>query len=729
MSRDDRDSLRQKRHRRSRSRSRSHESDSRPRKSHRDQTEKSSSHSSNETADIPIATCVTDANGEISCSVEESNRIRELLGLKPLKVDNSQSSEAQAVQNFKQKAEEEKRVLDAAEAKSRIEKARKRRLLHSKVGGAALSDMAEDEKDIASAADWVKRSRKRAEETKKEKEERLLAETAKRLEALDEEGDKYDASALKGIDIMHGESSFKAGESVILTLADSNILDTDERGNAIKINEDGDVLENIDMTAEEKRLDREKKLKRSRQPVYAGYDDAEFEEGVAPGVRPNILSQYDEEVKRKPQLRLGEDGVAVVTNSSDSNPATSTKGIPQSLQTESSSSKAISEYLTPAEYATFHKPKKDKTKKKRKIRKKDSGGIIEELEAAMNGDESQSDRGSRKQGAQSSMDQLKSVESERRSAYANAVKSAAEKSTQRPDISSGDRNVSVAEVKEDEDAEDDDADIAQSLARARRLAQKKNRAEDLISKAKQSGQGHIYADESFAVGTGAEDESVDAEGRRKDGKLVFTSTTEFTTRLQARLQEKARSKSAAAVKEMELADSDDEGGGAKDNSRDRRGHWVDVEDANDEEQEQEEVSQEEDKSADAFGHQPAVAKGMAATLELLKGSGDLQKKKELAGRAKDTRAQDPSSGDLGVKIEYRDEFGRKLTQKEAFRQLSYKFHGIKPGAKKKAKRLKEYQDEMRASKQKSETSATMLSLTRAQEATGKAHVTVQGGVK
>ena len=35
-----------------------------------------------------------------------------------------------------------------------------------------------------------------------------------------------------------------------------------------------------------------------------------------------------------------------------------------------------------------------------------------------------------------------------------------------------------------------------------------------------------------------EEDSLDAEGRRPDGTLVFTHTTEFTSRLQARLTEK-----------------------------------------------------------------------------------------------------------------------------------------------------------------------------------------------
>ena len=38
-----------------------------------------------------------------------------------------------------------------------------------------------------------------------------------------------------------------------------------------------------------------------------------------------------------------------------------------------------------------------------------------------------------------------------------------------------------------------------------------------------------------------EEDSLDAEGRRPDGTLVFTHTTEFTSRLQARLTEKVQS--------------------------------------------------------------------------------------------------------------------------------------------------------------------------------------------
>jgi len=142
-----------------------------------------------------------------------------------------------------------------------------------------------------------------------------------------------------------------------------------------------------------------------------------------------------------------------------------------------------------------------------------------------------------------------------------------------------------------------------------------------------------------------------------------------------------------------------------------------------------EEEQEENEEEIEFMHkQPLVRTGMAATLALLSGTGELKSSEGLAGRAKDSRPKDLSDRDFDVKIEHRDEFGRKLTQKEAFRQLNYHFHGFGPGKKKQEKRLKEMEQQNRALSSKGKTdTGTMKSLVRAQEATGQAFITVQGG--
>ena len=50
---------------------------------------------------------------------------------------------------------------------------------------------------------------------------------------------------------------------------------------------------------------------------------------------------------------------------------------------------------------------------------------------------------------------------------------------------------------------------------------------------------------------------------------------------------------------------------------------------------------------------------------------------------------DSKSKEKEILIERRDEFGRIMTPKEAFRMISHKFHGKGPGKKKQEKRMKQ----------------------------------------
>jgi SART-1 family len=124
-----------------------------------------------------------------------------------------------------------------------------------------------------SAADWVKRSRKKEKEVVSEKDKaKLQAEMAmKRLEEEEEEtmnnGPKYNASHLKGLQVMHAAKDFDIGQEVVLTLADSDILEKDEDGHVLGITDESDFLENVNMTDTDRRLDRERRAKRLKQPV------------------------------------------------------------------------------------------------------------------------------------------------------------------------------------------------------------------------------------------------------------------------------------------------------------------------------------------------------------------------------------------------------------------------------------------------------------------------------
>ena len=95
-----------------------------------------------QTPGVPRAQ-VSEKDGEISCSVEETNRIRAALGLKPLRIDSKDDAQEQIRQNIA-RAEREARQ---AEAIARIEKAKKKRLLHAKMSGVTLGDQ-DNEDDL-----------------------------------------------------------------------------------------------------------------------------------------------------------------------------------------------------------------------------------------------------------------------------------------------------------------------------------------------------------------------------------------------------------------------------------------------------------------------------------------------------------------------------------------------------------------------------------------------------
>ena len=133
-------------------------------------------------------------------------------------------------------------------------------------------------------------------------------------------------------------------------------------------------------------------------------------------------------------------------------------------------------------------------------------------------------------------------------------------------------------------------------------------------------------------------------------------------------------------------------------------------------------------------------------------SGKRSGKEELRGRAKDERNYDNYEAlDLSkvvkigrdatekdkefaareIKLEYRDKHGRLLTQKEAFRDLCYQFHGHGAGKKREEKNLRQIAREQAEARLTSRqvsaardgtTAGTLGALKATQKATGKAFI-------
>ncbi|CDJ44709.1 hypothetical protein, conserved, partial [Eimeria tenella] len=80
-----------------------------------------------------------------------------------------------------------------------------------------------------------------------------------------------------------------------------------------------------------------------------------------------------------------------------------------------------------------------------------------------------------------------------------------------------------------------------------------------------------------------------------------------------------------------------------------------------------------------------------------------------------------------VNIDYRDAFGNVMTAKDAFRRISWHFHGKFPSLRKQEKKLKKLELERRLQENLMESLPTLKALQRVQEGEGTAHLVLTGG--
>jgi U4/U6.U5 tri-snRNP-associated protein 1 len=131
-------------------------------------------------------------------------------------------------------------------------------------------------------------------------------------------------------------------------------------------------------------------------------------------------------------------------------------------------------------------------------------------------------------------------------------------------------------------------------------------------------------------------------------------------------------------------------------------------------------------STKALLEEPDLKRGVGSALELIRRRGLLQKstQRKHAGRANDHKGVHfADAADDGVRIEHLDEFGRPMTEKEAFRHLSYAFHNQAPGLKKRAKRLKEREREIKMKRLvRGDGEDALNKIQKAVQSAGKAYV-------
>jgi U4/U6.U5 tri-snRNP-associated protein 1 len=120
-----------------------------------------------------------------------------------------------------------------------------------------------------------------------------------------------------------------------------------------------------------------------------------------------------------------------------------------------------------------------------------------------------------------------------------------------------------------------------------------------------------------------------------------------------------------------------------------------------------------------FIDEPLVSKGVASTLAFLSSRG--------MGLKINTTNEPFDFSDIA--IQYHDEFGNVISAKEAYKQLSHRFHGKGPGKNKEEKRLKKIAESAKM-KKASMSGDGSASLQRSkQKETGETHITLAKGNK
>ncbi|KAG4029362.1 hypothetical protein MFRU_016g01160 [Monilinia fructicola] len=627
-------------------------------------------------------------------SIEETNRIRASLGMKPLAVPGAagpvfkeapaapaedagstlESRQAEGYDNYRklQEAEENKRKREAkAEA---IKKARDTAKRFAKLEGKGLGE-ADDDGDLDAKA-WLMKQKKRQKEiekARKKEQERAEAEAAAAAE--------YTAKDLAGVRVGHELDTFAEGEDQVLTLKDTTIDENEA---------EGDELENLELREREK-LSERLELKK-KKPTYNPNDDDESGER-------KILAHYDEEIDGKQGKRFTLDGMGSTTEAALVNAASTKKAKAKTFSLDIlKDDEPKSDYLDISDIKV-RKPKKKKAKSTRQ-KAVDEDDVFPEPEPAVsNGD------------------------------GADAM-----------DIDQG-AKPTKKRTFEDMSFVDDD-DLQALLATQRRNALKKRqkvRPEDLAQRLREEASATPVAENE--------------EGN--DSGLVIDETSEFVANLHkpAAPEPKHRSVSrpADAVTSMD-ADSDDDDGDVKMNES-----YANIEDDEDRlaRVKREEEANESIENNGLEKEATLDNVGLGSMLNILRGRGILKtsesgdaatifrekqmflaekqrREAEAERRAKYQRERDRTTGRLdrmsarekeeharqqntmrdqqesrqladhfnkeykpNVELKYIDEHGRHMNQKEAFKHLSHQFHGKGSGKQKTEKLLKKIEDEKR----------------------------------
>ncbi|KAH8096194.1 SART-1 family protein [Aureococcus anophagefferens] len=653
-------------------------------------------------------------DGEVSLSVEDTDALRARLGLKPLNSSTSASATAEreaAERNFAlaRAAQQEARRL--AEIEGELARAKRRREARAVVaGGKSLGDDGGEEELDAEA--WVKRSRAAPALAK------LEAERRSRL-LFEQDRSDYDAGDLEGLGVAAHSAAVGRGEELILTLADEQILDYDEgkHGKLVGLRKgSGGTLVNQERAESAKRegtlADR-----RDERLLHAGgtaTDDWEFDGGGAAHLSGAAIARLAETLgDGRSGAELGADG--------DAGESLKTGGKWNASAADGAGFAAQRDYLTADEAAKLFKKKAKKRRGKGSGRKAlaepTTGGVLDGLEAADDG----GDRGSSATRAAPGGDADDAAA--KRANYAIAQTAA----QAQVDVGLG-KAAPAADLQRRRRARraggagaDDGRQVPAGPRRRRRRRGAPGVARARALRSRKTLEGDEAA---AAVATTVKAEPrAEGDAPADADALVFTAAENAEASAEAAADALAAAGGAAVKAEAGELPPDESDSDAMSDSDDESLAAAEAEDRGD--------------LIDFLHKQPLARDGMAATMGLLRQTGDVQIKhvEQKVGRARDqtifedgteddpAAPPDPSLQFKPIKLEYRDADGRLLTRKEAFRQMCHKFHGKGPGKKKQEKFAAREAERQRSIKM-SAGAGSLSILQHAQARTGQAFVPI-----
>ncbi|XP_073320797.1 U4/U6.U5 tri-snRNP-associated protein 1 [Pagrus major] len=642
------------------------------------------------------------ASGDASLSIDETNKLRAKLGLKPLELSDNKKELGTKEEPMVAETINPVLIKQQKEIREKLAALKEKRIQNQKLG--KVKTLAEDDW-LDDTCAWVERSRTLA------KEKEMAEKRAKLLEEMDEEfgvsslveeefaqsrNDAYTSRDLKGLKVQHKVDSFNEGQTVILTLQDKGVLEEEE-----------DVLVNVGMVDKEK-AEKNVELKK-KKPDYKPYEEEESVDDMVTFKPHTVLSKYDEEIEgeKKKSFRLNTGGFA------DGERERELQAMREALRNQAQSLEMpalsiASEYYTPQEMVGFKKTKR----RVKKIRKKEKLTVADEL--ALD-DTRNTDFGSRtrgrgrkkldEEGKEVKEEEEEEGEGEEESKLADNIPQMSD------DIRMAEMDISDEEdftppepaVIEEDEAEQE---LQKQLAKQRKLKQKqllKDSGEKVAEQIKELAKVDIDNDPE------------------KRNNIVFNATSEFCRTLGdiPTYGLSGNREDQEDIMDFEQEEEKDDAGGS-DSEMDENVGWSTVN--LDEEQKQPDFST---ASATILDEEPIVNSGLAAALLLCKNKGLLDtqmqkvarvrapkgalpndnyciedkmgfddkysRREEYRGFTQDFKEKESYKPD--VKIEYVDESGRKLTPKEAFRQLSHRFHGKGSGKMKTERRMKKLEEE------------------------------------